>query len=46
MEEYRILVVGAGAVGKSSLTYRFIQGNFPERVCASAVVFSVLRMFW
>jgi hypothetical protein len=26
--EYRIVVVGAGGVGKSALTVRFIQGNF------------------
>lgn len=32
MSEYRITVVGAGAVGKSALTVRFIQGNFVERV--------------
>jgi small GTP-binding protein len=31
MSEYRITVVGAGAVGKSALTVRFIQGNFVER---------------
>jgi len=29
--EYRITVVGAGAVGKSALTVRFIQGNFVEK---------------
>ncbi|PRP79790.1 hypothetical protein PROFUN_12544 [Planoprotostelium fungivorum] len=29
--EYRITVIGAGAVGKSALTVRFIQGNFVER---------------
>jgi small GTP-binding protein len=31
MSEYRITVIGAGAVGKSALTVRFIQGNFVER---------------
>jgi len=31
MSEYRITVVGAGAVGKSALTVRFIQGNFVEK---------------
>jgi len=29
--EYKIVVVGAGGVGKSALTVRFIQGNFIER---------------
>jgi len=29
--EYRIVVVGAGAVGKSALTIRFVNGNFVER---------------
>jgi len=29
--EYRIVVVGAGAVGKSALTIRFVNGNFIER---------------
>jgi len=29
--EFRITVVGAGAVGKSALTVRFIQGNFVEK---------------
>lgn len=29
--EYRIIVVGAGGVGKSALTVRFIQGNFVEK---------------
>merc|ERR1712065_105847 len=29
--EYRIVVVGAGGVGKSALTVRFIQGNFVEK---------------
>jgi len=31
MPEYRIVVVGAGGVGKSALTVRFIQGNFVEK---------------
>jgi len=31
MTEYRIVVVGAGGVGKSALTVRFIQGNFVEK---------------
>jgi len=31
MSEYRIVVVGAGGVGKSALTVRFIQGNFVEK---------------
>ena len=31
MAEYRIVVVGAGGVGKSALTVRFIQGNFVEK---------------
>mmetsp|Transcript_26379 Transcript_26379/g.37142 ORF Transcript_26379/g.37142 Transcript_26379/m.37142 type:complete len:193 (+) Transcript_26379:172-750(+) len=31
MSEYRITVIGAGAVGKSALTVRFIQGSFIER---------------
>ena len=30
--EFRIVVVGAGGVGKSALTVRFIQGNFVEKV--------------
>jgi small GTP-binding protein len=30
-EEYRMTVVGAGGTGKSALTVRFIQGNFPEK---------------
>jgi len=29
--EYRIVVVGSGGVGKSALTVRFIQGNFVEK---------------
>jgi len=29
--EYRIVVVGAGGVGKSAITVRFIQGNFIEK---------------
>jgi len=29
--EYRLVVVGAGGVGKSALTVRFIQGNFVEK---------------
>lgn len=29
--DYRIVVVGAGGVGKSALTVRFIQGNFVEK---------------
>jgi len=29
--EFRVTVVGAGAVGKSALTVRFIQGNFVEK---------------
>jgi len=29
--EYRITIVGAGAVGKSALTVRFIQGKFVEK---------------
>jgi len=29
--EFRIVVVGAGGVGKSALTVRFIQGNFVEK---------------
>merc|ERR1739848_253792 len=29
--EYRIVVVGAGGVGKSALSVRFIQGNFVEK---------------
>ncbi len=32
MSEYRITIVGAGAVGKSALTVRFIQGKFVEKV--------------
>jgi len=31
MAEYRIVVVGAGGVGKSALTVRFIQGKFVEK---------------
>jgi len=31
MTEFRIVVVGAGGVGKSALTVRFIQGNFVEK---------------
>jgi len=29
--EYRFVVVGAGGVGKSAITVRFIQGNFVEK---------------
>jgi len=29
--EYRFVVIGAGGVGKSALTVRFIQGNFLEK---------------
>jgi len=29
--EYRVTVVGAGAVGKSAITVRFIAGNFVEK---------------
>jgi len=29
--DYRVTVVGAGAVGKSALTVRFIAGNFVEK---------------
>jgi len=29
--EYRITIVGAGAVGKSAITVRFIQGKFVEK---------------
>lgn len=29
--EYRFVVVGAGGVGKSAVTVRFIQGNFVEK---------------
>jgi len=31
MAEFRIVVVGAGGVGKSAITVRFIQGNFVEK---------------
>lgn len=31
LNEYRVVVVGAGGVGKSALTVRFIQGNFVEK---------------
>jgi len=31
MTDYKFVVVGLGAVGKSALTVRFIQGNFPEK---------------
>jgi len=31
MSDYRFVVVGAGGVGKSALTVRFIQGNFVEK---------------
>lgn len=30
-EEYKIVVLGSGGVGKSALTIQFIQGNFVER---------------
>eukprot|EP01027_Heterolobosea_sp_BB2_P024007 GEZU01036119.1.p1 GENE.GEZU01036119.1~~GEZU01036119.1.p1 ORF type:complete len:203 (+),score=89.22 GEZU01036119.1:170-778(+) len=30
-EEYKIVVLGSGGVGKSALTIQFIQGNFIER---------------
>lgn len=42
MSEYRIVVVGAGGVGKSALTVRFIQGNFVEKVICTALNGSVL----
>jgi GTPase SAR1 family protein len=29
---YKLVLVGSGAVGKSALTVRFIQGNFLEKV--------------
>jgi Ras-related protein Rap-2C len=32
MTEYRVKVVGAGGVGKSALTIKFIQGTFVEKV--------------
>jgi len=31
MTEFKIVVVGAGGVGKSALTVRFIQGNFLDK---------------
>ncbi|PRP73199.1 hypothetical protein PROFUN_03513 [Planoprotostelium fungivorum] len=31
MTEFRITVIGSGAVGKSALTVRFIQGSFTEK---------------
>jgi len=31
MTDYKIVVVGAGGVGKSALTVRFIQGNFVDK---------------
>jgi len=31
MGEYRVVVIGAGGVGKSALTVRFMQGKFIER---------------
>lgn len=31
MTEYKIVIVGAGGVGKSALTARFIQGEFVEK---------------
>jgi len=30
-QEYRIVVVGSGGVGKSAVTVRFIQGRFTEK---------------
>ncbi|KAF9462826.1 ras protein [Collybia nuda] len=30
LREYKIVVVGGGAVGKSALTIQFIQGHFPD----------------
>lgn len=36
--DYKITVIGAGAVGKSALTVRFIQGNFVEKVLISRVL--------
>jgi GTPase SAR1 family protein len=44
MTEYRIVVVGAGGVGKSALTVRFIQGNFVEKY-GMLVVALFLRFF-
>ena len=29
--EFKIVVLGSGGVGKSCLTLRFVQGNFVER---------------
>lgn len=37
MTEYRIVVVGAGGVGKSALTVRFTGGNFVEKVRSASV---------
>lgn len=31
MTEYRTVIVGAGGVGKSAITVRFVQGNFVEK---------------
>jgi len=31
MTEYRCVIVGAGGVGKSAITVRFVQGNFIEK---------------
>jgi len=31
MTEYRTVIVGAGGVGKSAITVRFVQGNFIEK---------------
>ena len=41
MTEYRIVVVGAGGVGKSALTVRFTGGNFVEKVSVLASPFEV-----
>lgn len=36
--EYRIVVVGAGGVGKSALTVMFIQGTFLTKVSYDTLI--------
>lgn len=45
MTEYRIVVVGAGGVGKSALTVRFTGGNFVEKVPPISQVLLTFRSY-
>lgn len=48
VREYKLVVVGAGGVGKSALTIQFIQSHFictrpPARACAPRTAVSSIR---